>query len=603
MSRKIILLLVLLTALCVCMGPSHAGSPAPADTPLQEETQPEREAIEGTGDEEAALKKVTVRVRSARVREAPSLDAAVEYGLTAGDSVLVITTKGVWLHIEREDGKKGWAHQSIFLETYQKHDVTKKEPQPESASNAPAKPQTNSARPLEEEIDPEATKSRKNPAQPHKAETTPKIGIESDNHLMCLNFIDVDIRAALSAVALEREINISIAQDVSGKISVHLYNVSLNEALDAITRAGGFSYNKKSDLYYVYKPEETEDPQAERIQIRVFKLKYADLDKVQEILEAIPGMRTIKIHDSSKTLIVEDTPENIAKIETILGYWDEKPRQVMIEAKILEIELTDEMQLGVDWQQMLGDAWIGTGGFSRAVLPTIGQVSPVPAIGAGIFGNIITGAGTRHQFSAALDALQTKTKVNTLSTPKILAIHGKKAKVQVGGQQGYKTTTISDGLSTENIEFIDTGTILEITPYINDDDNILLQVEPSINSARIEDDGIPVVKTTTVTTRLLTKNGGTVFIGGLIQDTKIDIHRKVPVLGSIPLLGALFRHTSSILGKSELVVLITATILKVEPGQEDQKALEKTQKMEEKFKEEPLPGGKKLHELLMPMDP
>ena len=155
--------------------------------------------------------------------------------------------------------------------------------------------------------------------------------------------------------------------------------------------------------------------------------------------------------------------------------------------------------------------------------------------------------------------------------------------------------------SFENIEFIDTGTILEITPYINDDDSILLRVEPSINSARIEDNGIPVVKTTTVTTQLLTRTGGTVFIGGLIQDTKIDVRRKVPLLGSIPLLGALFRHTSSVLGKSELVVLITANILKVAPGQEDREALEKTQKMEERFKEEPPTVGKQIHELLMPM--
>jgi len=604
MSRKITLLLGLLTALCVCIGPSHAGSPAEEDRHLREETHPERDAIEGTGNEEAALKKVTVRVRSARVREEPSFDAAVEYGLTAGDIVSVIMTKGVWLHIEREDGKKGWAHRIIFLETYQKqHNVTKKEPQPEPASNAAAKPQTNPTRPHKEEIDPDPEKSGKNPAQPHKAETKPEIGIESENHLMCLNFIDVDIRAALSAVAMEREINISTAQDVSGKISVHLYHVSLKEALDAITLAGGFSYNKNRDLYYVYKPEETKDPQSERIQMRIFKLKYAEVDKVQEILEAIPGMRTVKIHDASKTIIVEDTPENIAKIEMVLSYWDERPKQVIIEAKILEVELTDDMSFGVNWEQIMGDVRIGTGGLSSAIQPTVGAISPVPATGTGIFGNVLTGAGTSHQFSAALDALQTKTKVNTLSTPKIVALHGETAKVQVGGQQGYQVTTVDDGVQTQTIEFIDTGTILEITPHIDDDNNILLHVEPSINSARIEGpDGIPVVKTTTVTTRLLVRNGETAFIGGLIQDSKTNTRNKIPVLGSIPLLGALFRRTSNTIGKSELVVLITPRILEAGSELAEQEVREKINKMEESFKEEPLSVGKKLHEFLMPMD-
>jgi type IV pilus secretin PilQ/predicted competence protein len=603
MSRKITLLLGLLTALCVCIGPSHAGSPAPEGRPSQEEPRSERDAVEGTGNEEAVPKKVTVRVRSARVREEPSFDAAVEYGLTAGEIASVITTKGPWLHIEREDGKKGWAHRIIFLETYQKHDAAKKEEQPKPVSTAPSKPQTTSAQPLEDEVDPEPAESGKDTAQPQKAETESEIGIKSDNHLMCLNFIDVDIRAALSAVAMEREINISTAQDVSGKISVHLYHVSLKEALDAITRAGGFSYNKNSDLYYVYKPAETKDPQAERIQMRIFKLKYASIDKVQEILEAIPGMRTVKIHDPSKTIIVEDTPENIAKIEKVLSYWDKRPKQVVIEAKILEVELTDDMSFGVNWEQIMGDVRLGTGGFSSAVLPTVAPVSPVPAEGTGVFGNVLTGAGTNHQLSAALDALQTKTKINTLSTPRILALHGETAKVQVGGQQGYQVTTVDDGVQTQTIEFIDTGTILEITPHIDDDNNILLYVEPSINSASLQGpSGIPVVKTTTVTTRLLVKNGGTAFIGGLIQDTMTDTRNKIPVLGSIPLLGALFRRTSTTLKKTELVVLITPRILESKTELAEREDIEKTEKLEERFKEEPPPTSKKIYEMLMPMD-
>ena len=115
----------------------------------------------------------------------------------------------------------------------------------------------------------------------------------------------------------------------------------------------------------------------------------------------------------------------------------------MIEAKILQISLTDEMSLGVNWEQLLGDARIATGGFSTATSATVEGISPVPAEGEGVFANIITGAGSWKQITAALDALHAKTKVNTLSAPKILAIHGKQAKVQVGGQQGYKETTVT----------------------------------------------------------------------------------------------------------------------------------------------------------------
>ena len=105
-------------------------------------------------------------------------------------------------------------------------------------------------------------------------ETDNKVTLK-DNQLISLNYLDVDIRKALSALAMEREINIATAKDVSGKISVHLYQVTLDEALEAITLAGGFSYHKHGDLYYVYKPKEARDPQAERLQMRIIRLKYS----------------------------------------------------------------------------------------------------------------------------------------------------------------------------------------------------------------------------------------------------------------------------------------------------------------------------------------
>ena len=413
-----------------------------------------------------------------------------------------------------------------------------------------------------------------------------------DSQLISLNYLDVDIRKALSALAMEREINIATAKDVSGKISLYLYQVTLDEALEAITLAGGFSYHKHGNLYYVYKPKEARDPQAERLQMRIFRLKYA-VEKVQEILAAIPGIRMVKVHEPSRTIIVEDTPENIRKIETIISHWDRMPKQVMIEAKILEVTLTDDMSLGVNWEKILGDVRIGTGGLGTATMPTPEGVSPVPSTGAGVFANIITGAGSSQQFTAALDALQTKTRVETLSTPKILAIHGKEARVQVGGKLGYRKMIFTEegGLAPGEVEFIDTGTILEITPYIDDEGNVLLNVMPSINSATIEE-GVPVVITTSVSTWLMAKNGETAFIGGLIRDTKTRTRQMIPCLGSIPLLGSLFGRTLRGSGKSELVVLITPYIFDAELRQTDKEAIEKTRKMEEEFKKGPPPSHK-----------
>lgn len=409
--------------------------------------------------------------------------------------------------------------------------------------------------------------------------------------LITLNFHQVDIRELLSALAIKRETNIVIGQNVSGKVSVHLYRVTLNEALHAISLAGGFSHMKHGETHYIYKPKEENDPEADRLEMRIFELKYAEVDKVQEVLDVIPGKRVIKFHEPSKTVIVEDTPENIKKIENILCFWDRKPRQVLIEAKILQIRLTDDMSMGVNWQKVLGDTRIGTGGFSTAVPPTAEGVSPVPTPGVGVFANMIAGAGKRHEFTVALNALQAKTDVNILSTPKLLAIHGKKARVQVGGQQGYKVTTVTGtGIATETIEFLDIGTILDITPYIDDDGNVLLNVKPSINSVTIDaTTGVPTQKSTTVSTWLLAKGGETVFIAGLIEDTESKTGNMVPCLGSIPGLGWFFRSTTRTTGKDELVVLITPNVLENERKLLDEEAIRQSKEVEEDFKKGPPP--------------
>ena len=333
--------------------------------------------------------------------------------------------------------------------------------------------------------------------------------------------------------------------------------------------------------------------------MRVYKLKYVNVDKVQEVLESIPGMRMIKVHKETNTIVVEDVPENIAKVERILRSWDAQPKQVVIEAKILEVELTDDMTLGVQWDKILGDGRIGTR-FGRAVLPENPGGSPLPNEGLGLFGGLITGVGTRHQFALALDILQDKTKVNILSTPRIMAIHGKPARVQVGGQQGYRVTTISNGLAVESIEFIDTGTILDITPHIVDGENILLDVQPSIDAARIEEGGLPVVKTTTVRTSLLAKNGQTIFIGGLIQESKTRLREQVPLFGDIPVVGALFGRTVRAIGKSELIILITPQIVDRNFIQLQQADIEKTNDLEDTLKKEPLPPIEAFREMLIP---
>ena len=588
MNRKKRLLLSLVVTLSLCVGPVFAGHPDTESAPYKK-----TDAWVQGGEEVKIRTKVKVKVGTANVRRGPALDYKREFRLKKGDIATLKGTKNEWYHIELDDGREGWAREDLFFASVHTQGETadiatlskQDDPDPsmgnQITSSAPSKTVLSKAMTAE------------NPG-------APIAGIKTETSLISINYIDVDIRKALSTLAMERELNIATASGVSGKISVHLYEVTVEQALGAIVNAGGFTYHNEGNVYYVYKSKETRDPQAVRLQLRVFKLKYGEVTKVQEILDALPETRVVKVHEATKTIVVEDTPENIQKIEAIIRYWDKKPKQVMIEAKILEISLTDQMLLGVNWEKILGDVRLGTGGFSRATLPSTAAVTPVPSSGMGIFGNVITGAGSNHKFAAALDALRTKTRVNTLSTPKIMAVHGETARVQVGGQRGYRETTLTGtGMAAETIKFIPTGTILEITPFVDEENNVLLNVKPSIKSADIQE-GIPVVTTTEVSTWLLAKNGETVLIGGLIQDTKSNTKNMIPCLGSIPGAGALFGKTDQQDTKKELVVLITPLIFDAESKKEQQQAIEKTRNIEEKFKKGPPPEHKRFFEFLFP---
>ncbi|MFC1824076.1 secretin N-terminal domain-containing protein, partial [Thermodesulfobacteriota bacterium] len=504
MNRWAVIILTFFLAFGLGTGPAWSQS-AGKEESSEEKTQ----ALQAQEKQQDTRSKAIISAATGRIRWQPSPLSPVKFRMKKGDSAAILEKQEDWYHLLFEDDKTGWAHQSILL-------AAQSEVPPEGTL------------PKTAVSDPEPEKDTTPPPDEEAAKSKPVI--KSDNDLISINFLNVDIREALSAFAMERELNIVTAQEVSGTVSLHLYEASLKKALDAITLAGGFAYIKKQDMYYIYKPKTAIDPQEQSFQMKVLKLKHSEVADIKLVLDDIKRFNKIKVHEPSQAIVVEDTPDNIRQIETIVNRLDSAPKQVMIEAKILEVTLTDDMTFGVDWNSIIGDIRgirLGTGGFSSAVLPTNQPVSPVPD--KGLFGNWLSAVGTQKQFAIALDFLQTKTKINTLSTPKILAIHGKPAKVQVGGQQGYRLTTTNVGVATESIAFIDTGTILEITAYIDDDANVLLNVKPEINSAELEL-GIPVVNSTVVETWLMAKDGETAFIGGLIQDSKNKTRDMIPCL-------------------------------------------------------------------------
>ena len=293
-------------------------------------------------------------------------------------------------------------------------------------------------------------------------------------------------------------------------------------------------------------------------------------------------------------------------------------RQVILEAKILEVELSDEFQSGINWAAVIGNATIGQTGGGTAVGPfgtglsdiggQTGNLDPAAfsAISgnlASAFGGIFTLAIDRADFKAFIELLQLQGNVQVLSSPRIATLNNQKAVIKVGQDEFFvtdvSTTTITGTTttSTPNIQLTPffSGVALDVTPQISETGDVMLHIHPSVT--RVTDDA----KTITVGGQdqviplalsqvresdsiVRARSGQLVVIGGLMQELQNDEDAKTPGFGDLPIFGALFRQRSRQSIKSELVIVLRPIV--VEGGQQWADALQRATRSFEHLRED-----------------
>ncbi len=292
--------------------------------------------------------------------------------------------------------------------------------------------------------------------------------------------------------------------------------------------------------------------------LQVFQLDYvaaADIEKtVQGLLS--PAGRAFIIESSPmdrrrtrETIAVEDVPEVLDRIIAYITQVDHPPRQVLIEAKVLQITLSDELQHGINFDNLLKIANtninVRTVGFANA--------SASPALLVGLDGNDV---------GAIIEALEKTTDAKTLASPKVLAVNGQEARIQIGSQLGYFVTTSTQTSALQSVKFLEVGVVLKVTPTISRDGQILMTVMPEVSTGRINaTSGLPEEETTELTTTVLLQDGKGMVIGGLIQETNRNTQSKVPVLGDIWGIGHLFRRINTSRIRSEIIVVLLPRIV------------------------------------------
>jgi type II secretory pathway component GspD/PulD (secretin) len=300
-----------------------------------------------------------------------------------------------------------------------------------------------------------------------------------------------------------------------------------------------------------------------------FELSYAKAGEIKAEITAALTENTGKIRVDERTnkLVITDLAHNMEKIRQLVNAFDAKTREVFVEAKIIEVNLSDQYAFGVEWKKI----------FSKLASMkniTLAGTFPFTPIGASSMA-VDIGTLATDDYTVALKLIEDVGKTRILSSPHITVVNNEEAKFMVGTREAYVTQTISQGDVTtqvaENVEFIDVGVTLFVTPTINKDGFVRMNIRPEVSSIRdwletTEGNKIPIVETSNLETSVLVKDGHTVILAGFIKETDTKETSKVPILGNIPLIGNAFKNTSDTYIKKELIIFLTPHITS---GKED----------------------------------
>jgi len=309
-----------------------------------------------------------------------------------------------------------------------------------------------------------------------------------------------------------------------------------------------------------------------------FVLQYATPEKIEPLV--IPMLTKIKdasigqlkIDPRTKTIIVTDLPNVVQKISDLVAMFDRPQKQVFIEAKIIQVQLTDKTSFGVNWDYLFQglDPRFSLAPVSK--MTSAGGVAPLgQELGSSLtYHTIAAGA----DLNAVVKALSTVGKTRLLQNPHIATLDGKEATIKAIKTQPYSELQYETGSSNivgKTYKFVDVGISLSVTPRINELGFITCDLRPEVSSilqyydsdplAPDGNTGVPVVKKSYAETSVSVKDGVTIIIAGMIDENQTKTRTQVPFLGSIPLLGVLFRFDVTSIENTETIVLLTPRIV------------------------------------------
>ncbi len=388
-------------------------------------------------------------------------------------------------------------------------------------------------------------------APPAVPTTRPAVSITG--RPISIDLENADILTVLRALSEYAGVNIVAGKDVKGTVTVRLHNVPWHQALEIILKAAGYAYREDPGVIRVDTAENLDKQDYDLPLIsNIYKLEFA---KPSEMLTKVQAMLSPKgkanVDERTNSVVVTDVDPIHAKIKQLVKLLDTPTPQVEIMVKVVDVDASKSQGLGINWTLK---------GLESRILRADVTSNPTPSIaGYGVFN--IGSVPSLAQVAATLSVLEEAGKAHTISAPRVSAVDNQRASILGGQRFGIPTR---DMAGNTVIQFYTVGTKLEVTPHINSLEEITMEIHAEVSELDRASAlaGRPIITTSEADSKVLVKDGNTVVIGGFIRKKETKSVRGIPILKSIPILGALFRETTTTLEDRELLIFITPTIIK-----------------------------------------
>jgi type II secretory pathway component GspD/PulD (secretin) len=384
--------------------------------------------------------------------------------------------------------------------------------------------------------------------------------------MITLDADDISLTSVLQILAEKSGMNIVTSPEVQAqRISIHLRNVPIDDALNLVVRAAGLGYERLGNSILVGDPEKLKE--ATGVVSEVITLEYAHPEDVKQLLtDLTPNVRS-QVDSLGTNVVVTTTPSIMEQVRGIVAELDVPPPQVQLKARVVEVSSGDLAEIGVDYERLLdGAQTIIT---ESVPSPSGNNEAPVSMPYVSLSRLDFT-SRQAEAFEVALDLLLSEEKGRLLADSELTTLSNRSAKIHVGDVVRVVVTSIvterQAGVATGvgQLEEIETGVTLNVTPRVSDDGFITVDVKPTVSQIvafRGSQQDIPQTRERTARTAIRVKDGEVIYIGGLQNHITKDTVVKVPLLADLPLLGRLFRHYSTSDERTELIIEIVPNIL------------------------------------------